>query len=167
VTDPILSYQSASPTLSPLRAGLWITVLVLGILYCLAGSCIGSSFALSAHDNFEDGGTAFESLTPFTMALLAIQLLGMLVSGGIFIWAAIAIRRRLRAGAVMALTVAFLNTVAIAILIAIAIAQSFRDPSPVWSIIAGLAFYGFAALADTVVACFLWQLLRREHQWPD
>ncbi len=158
-----LNYQSADLSRSsPMRTAAWITLLILGILYCLAGLCTGSSMIFVVSLLKSRGGMA-AGADVIIYAVTAGVLLVLFGSGITYIWTCVRVRRKSRRAAVTALVVAIVNVSLIVILCGVAVVAMFIGKNSNFaSAIPGLIMYGTAAAANIVAAWMLLRVLRED-----
>jgi hypothetical protein len=164
MTESILAKQPARLRYSTLRTGLSNTLVVMGILYCLGGLCLGTGLFMAL--TLQAGWTAATRAESWQMlSLVAVESVGTLASGCLFFWTGRTLTRGVRSAAVMALVVALINFVAVVGYMIFAIAVSINRGVPrVSPFIVGLMLYGTVALTNAIVSRLLWRLLRKNAQ---
>ena len=168
---PMLAYESPPPgRLSGWRTAAWISQLVLGILYALAGLCLGGSTILVSsvmETLLAAGGPGTPALPPnfrWIMIGAGLALLAIMWAVAVtHIWTALLVRRGSRAAAVTGLVIAILNAVVILGVIALAVVAMLAGPGrhdPTGLI--GVLVYLLPTAANIWVAIALGMVLREK-----
>jgi hypothetical protein len=161
MSNELLNYENVPPERpSAVRTTAWISLLVLGILYCLGGLCIGFSGVFMFAFIFKQADFPANSRA-LLLAVMVVLLALALAFGIVYLWSALRVRKGFRGAAVASLVIAILNTVVLTGLVCMGIIGVLlgpRGPDP--SVLFGVIFYILPIAANGWVVFALTRFLR-------
>ena len=160
-----LTYQTPmDPSATPLRTGTWIYILVLGILYCVGGLCVGGStlFAMTLVARAGAPPAGFKTI------MLIVSIVMFIIPGAFgatYIWSAIRIRKNSRPAALTAMVIAIINACLLLLIVVLGIVAALVNPRRDPASLVGVVFYLLPAGMNIAAVVLIIKLLQQWRQF--